>query len=59
MRSFRVQVSRLENGKEMEKEMEMEKQQKGSVSNLRIFGYALGEGAMSITMNGIANFAMV
>lgn len=37
----------------------MEKQQKGSVSNLRIFGYALGEGAMSITMNGIANFAMV
>ncbi len=37
----------------------MEKQQKSSVSNLRIFGYALGEGAMSITMNGIANFAMV
>lgn len=25
----------------------------------RIFGYALGEGATSITMNGIANFAML
>lgn len=25
----------------------------------RIFGYALGEGAVSITMNGIANFAML
>ncbi len=30
-----------------------------SVSLFRIFGYALGEGATSITMNGIANFAML
>lgn len=37
----------------------MEEQAGKSVSNVRIFGYALGEGAMSITMNGIANFAMV
>lgn len=29
------------------------------VSLARIFGYALGEGATSITMNGIANFAML
>jgi len=29
------------------------------VSLAQIFGYALGEGAVSITMNGIANFAML
>jgi GPH family glycoside/pentoside/hexuronide:cation symporter len=29
------------------------------VSLARLFGYALGEGATSITMNGIANFAML
>ena len=28
-------------------------------STLKLFGYALGEGAVSITMNGIANFAML
>ena len=39
--------------------MDVEKQEKSSVSNIKIFGYALGEGALSITMNGIANFAMV
>lgn len=32
---------------------------KKKVSLVRIFGYALGEGATSITMNGIANFAML
>jgi len=31
----------------------------GRTPTLRIFGYAIGEGAMSITMNGIANFAML
>ncbi|QHI69825.1 MFS transporter [Tichowtungia aerotolerans] len=29
------------------------------VSLIRMFGYALGEGATSITMNGISNFAML
>jgi len=29
------------------------------VSNLRILGYALGEGAISITMNGVSNFALL
>lgn len=29
------------------------------VSRIRIFGYALGDGAVSITMNGVANFAML
>ena len=29
------------------------------VSLVRMFGYALGEGATSITMNGISNFAML
>jgi GPH family glycoside/pentoside/hexuronide:cation symporter len=29
------------------------------VSLFKLFGYALGEGAVSITMNGIANFAML
>lgn len=33
--------------------------QQQRVSNLRLFGYALGEGALSITMNGISNFAML
>lgn len=28
-------------------------------SRMRIFGYALGDGAVSITMNGTANFAML
>ncbi|MCF7818242.1 MAG: MFS transporter, partial [Kiritimatiellales bacterium] len=32
---------------------------KEKVSLARIFGYALGEGATSITMNGISNFAML
>ncbi|MGE4489574.1 MAG: MFS transporter [Kiritimatiellales bacterium] len=32
---------------------------KKKVPLTRIFGYALGEGATSITMNGIANFAML
>ena len=30
-----------------------------SVSIFRIFGYAIGEGAVSITVNGISNFAML
>ncbi|MBK1876031.1 MFS transporter [Pelagicoccus mobilis] len=29
------------------------------VSTVKLFGYALGEGAVSITMNGIGNFAML
>ena len=29
------------------------------ISTVKLFGYALGEGAVSITMNGIANFAML
>ncbi|MBU3666540.1 MAG: MFS transporter [Chthoniobacterales bacterium] len=29
------------------------------VSNFRILGYALGEGAASITMNGVSNFALL
>lgn len=33
--------------------------QGGRTSLSRILGYALGEGAMSITMNGISNFAML
>lgn len=33
--------------------------QSGRTSLPRISGYALGEGAMSITMNGISNFAML
>jgi GPH family glycoside/pentoside/hexuronide:cation symporter len=32
---------------------------KERVPTSRIFGYALGEGALSITMNGISNFAML
>jgi len=32
---------------------------KKKVSLAQIFGYALGEGAVSITMNGISNFAML
>jgi GPH family glycoside/pentoside/hexuronide:cation symporter len=36
-----------------------ENSNKHKVSLARIFGYALGEGATSITMNGIANFAML
>jgi len=32
---------------------------KSKASLARLFGYALGEGAVSITMNGIANFAML
>lgn len=35
------------------------KDKKPTVSLARIFGYAIGEGAMSITLNGIANFAML
>jgi GPH family glycoside/pentoside/hexuronide:cation symporter len=31
----------------------------GKISVFKLFGYALGEGAVSITMNGIANFAML
>lgn len=32
---------------------------KPSASLLQIFGYALGEGAVSITINGVSNFAML
>ena len=34
-------------------------QTSGKISIFKLFGYALGEGAVSITMNGIANFAML
>lgn len=38
----------------------MKKTTAGSSTSLaQIFGYALGEGAVSITMNGISNFAML
>ncbi len=30
-----------------------------SVSRIKIFGYALGDGAVSITMTGVSNFAML
>ena len=32
---------------------------RSSVSIFRLFGYAVGEGAVSITVNGISNFAML
>ena len=37
----------------------MKEQKRKPVSLAQIFGYALGEGAVSITMNGISNFAML
>ncbi|MFA5688674.1 MAG: MFS transporter [Kiritimatiellales bacterium] len=37
----------------------MEKKTEPRVSPFRLIGYAFGEGAVSITMNGISNFAML
>lgn len=39
--------------------MDRREKKKTPVSLAQIFGYALGEGAVSITMNGISNFAML
>ncbi|MGE4490568.1 MAG: MFS transporter [Kiritimatiellales bacterium] len=39
--------------------MKNKPEHKTGISTLRIFGYALGEGASSITMNGMGNFAML